>query len=280
MAKTNVRQHTRKINGKTVNVTRHDRSVSDLNMKYSKDNHSFQNDPKIESKESIKDIINKHNSEIESITNKNSSYENNKSKFNDLNLTGWKLTALKELSKKENESFKNTYNGDNRLQDREGFVVEGNGEYLVFKNYETAKNACRDYVREQIEEEPELFNQDFIRNHSYISDIDMNIIAQEESEFNREIYEEEGLDEEEIEKRIDSDYDEIYDSLKNDPFEYFVEERGLYSAEDYYNQPFVQIDEREAAEEAINIDGVAHFFASYDGDEIYLPSGAVAYRIN
>ena len=39
-------------------------------------------------------------------------------------------------------------------------------------------------------------------------------------------------------------------------------------------------DSEEAAENAIRTDGVAHFLASYDGEEIELDNGNVMYRVN
>lgn len=44
--------------------------------------------------------------------------------------------------------------------------------------------------------------------------------------------------------------------------------------------PFVQVDEKKLIEAAIRTDGVAHFLAGYDGNEMDLDGGAVAYRTN
>jgi hypothetical protein len=43
---------------------------------------------------------------------------------------------------------------------------------------------------------------------------------------------------------------------------------------------FVQVDEKKLIEDAIRVDGVAHFLSSYDGNELDLDGGAVAYRTN
>jgi hypothetical protein len=40
------------------------------------------------------------------------------------------------------------------------------------------------------------------------------------------------------------------------------------------------IDIDGASEEAVRVDGIAHFISSYDGNTIYLPNGVVAYRLN
>ena len=78
---------------------------------------------------------------------------------------------------------------------------------------------------------------------------------------------------------ISSKYDEIYDSLK-DPVDYFVEEQGIYTKEELFEQSFISIDTTEAAEDAIQTDGVAHFLSSYDGEEVELDNGNVMYRTN
>lgn len=78
---------------------------------------------------------------------------------------------------------------------------------------------------------------------------------------------------------IEKKYDEIYEEL-NDPIDYFVHTQGMYSMEDLLDASFIQIDYQEAAEDAVNQDGAAHFIAHYDGDQTDLPSGAVAFRTN
>ena len=139
-------------------------------------------------------------------------------------------------------------------------------EWLVFKDPEDAENEALADVKERLEEEPTNFNMDFLQNHIYITDIDRKIIAGDDSDYLREEYEEEDLSEDEIEKKIEEKYDEIYKALE-DPIEYFVEDQGIYSIEDLMQQNFIHIDEREAAQDAIDIDGVAHFLDYYDGEE-------------
>jgi hypothetical protein len=43
---------------------------------------------------------------------------------------------------------------------------------------------------------------------------------------------------------------------------------------------FISVDEDAMAQEAVDTDGAAHFLAGYDGDEVDLDGGAVAYRTN
>lgn len=74
-------------------------------------------------------------------------------------------------------------------------------------------------------------------------------------------------------------YDEVYEEL-GDPIQYFVHDQGIYSIDDLMKAPFISIDIDAAAQAAIDEDGVAHFLDHYDGEEVELPSGAVAYGTN
>ena len=67
------------------------------------------------------------------------------------------------------------------------------------------------------------------------------------------------------------------DALKSDPLEW-AEELGFEF--DKNRPPWLQIDTRKAAQDAVNTDGVAHFLDNYDGEEVDLDSGAVAFGTN
>lgn len=79
-----------------------------------------------------------------------------------------------------------------------------------------------------------------------------------------------------LKERIFNQWEE---GLKN-PISFLVDDQGLYTREDLLKANFISIDTDEAAKDAVRVDGVAHFLATYDGDETELPSGAVAYRTN
>lgn len=150
---------------------------------------------------------------------------------------------------------------------------EDGEEFTVFENIETAESEARIQVRNTLEEEPELFNKDFLRQHIYVSDTDRRIIADEEADAyiegldDDEIKEVAGIDdiEEAKEKLHEEVYDEWYEGLEN-PIEFLVEDKGIYSEEDLMKQSFIQIDIEEATREAVNIDGFAHFINNYDDD--------------
>ena len=199
-------------------------------------------------------------------------------------------------------------------------MFENNEEWLIYDNYEIAESSCIDYVKDQLETEPEIFNQEWLRQYIKLSDTDRRMLADDlvgeyPSDIRNEddgsrLAEEAGMSEEfdEIQEKIDeyedkgkdttkleekkellldnaeekvreNMYDDYYERLE-DPFRCLVEEDGIYSAEDFYEHYGYSIDIDEAAEDAVNTDGVAHFFASYDGNEVELDDGTVIYRVN
>lgn len=173
-----------------------------------------------------------------------------------------------------------------------GTGVNNESEWIVFRNYEQAKKAAIMKVKRDLKEEPEIFNDSFMRKHTYITETDKRMIAQEEARHiyedipNEEIIEEaksyglraENADvaREQLEQKR---AEEIQEKLDN-PFEYFVEERGLYTQEELGRQDFTRMDIQEAAEDAVETDGVGHFLDVYDGRAVELENGALAYATN
>lgn len=245
-------------------------------------------------------------------------------------------------------------------------------QWIVFDKEENAEKLALDKVTQDLEDEPETFNIDFIKEYLYLTNTDQRLIAQEDADFRIEdrdvdeivdmvdkeseysdmqeeleelqneldeiqsFYDDESnydemLDEiytgddipgefqneyryysqylaiedptayrvghadwsgtegadkiEELERSIqekkkeienwieeiteelrDKFYDEIYEALE-DPIQYFVHEQGIYSVEDLLSQNFININIEEAAQAAIDEDGVAHFLDGYDGQE-------------
>jgi len=85
---------------------------------------------------------------------------------------------------------------------------------------------------------------------------------------------------EEAADKLSSDLaDRTEKEIKDDPLGWYEDRFGSIDMDRLPS--FLSLDIREAAEDAIGTDGVAHFLASYDGDEMRLGrTGAVAYRVN
>lgn len=235
----------------------------------------------------------------------------------------WMKKAKLELEKKLGVKTKvRTYGyyenlGALALESIEGIANNGEREWIVFPDSETAEEAAVQKVREDLENEPEVFTQSWLQNFVKISETDKRIIADEEAtcyaegikdeddgdriigeaNLEEELAElQEKLDngdvtEEEFEKEKEELVDKAYEKLVeertesievslDDPIRYFVDEQGLYSTDDLLKQSFIQIDIDKAAQDAIDTDGVGHFIDVYDGSEVELPSGAVAYGTN
>lgn len=194
-------------------------------------------------------------------------------------------------------------------------VEVGSEEWYVFDDDDRAEQFALERVSDDLENEPELFSQDWLQGYMTIYDTDRRIIADEESDARldgmdeddiledadyKDEYDElqEKIDELRDEKEVDKleeeqenlissakdkvkdkYYDEIYDSLK-DPVAYFVDEQGIYSREDLLKQPFISIDIDEAAKDAVNTDGWQHFVATYDGNSTELDNEKVIVRLN
>lgn len=243
--------------------------------------------------------------------------------------------------------------------DSDSFKVEsGNEEYLVFRDSDASEKEALSQVTRMLEDEPDLFNQDWLQSFVKVSDTDIRILAGEQADsYVDDIDDDRALEE----AKMKSDYQELSDEvdelesedsdldnedsalrkqlsgnadasekddiktrldeikterktladkvkelkkkmelmiddareklradiiktwedgLENDPVGFLVDDQGLYSREDALKQSFISIDVDAAAESAVSTDGVAHFLATYSGDEIELDDDVVAYRTN
>jgi hypothetical protein len=184
------------------------------------------------------------------------------------------------------------------------YTFENGQEWLIYKNLEEAEQNAIEHVKGMLQEEPENFNQEWLKNRYFISESNKESIAEAEGEAMKEFYDEgeiedllnrvgENHDEYEVasqeekekmvSKAMDTVYNETVEQVMDEldsPIEYFVETRGIYSLEDLLKQDFMEINVDNASQDAINIDGVAHFLSSYDGDEVMLANDMVMYRNN
>ena len=180
-----------------------------------------------------------------------------------------------------------------------------------------AEKIATERVKEDLEDQPEIFNQNWLQSFITMTDTDRRIIADEEADAKMDgmgegdIISEMGVESEidettnamsELEDKGKSDtpkykklkqetekiiekakedlqekyYNEIYNNL-NDPIQYFVHDQGIYSVEDLIKQSWISIDTNEAAEDAVNTDGWAHFLS--DDDDYDTTSEGVVFFI-
>jgi hypothetical protein len=207
----------------------------------------------------------------------------------------WVVVAVRELAETENEPD-DDFAIDN--EHAEYFTVShGNREWIVFRNQDEAETYAISLVEQDINDEPEIFNQDFIFSH--ISEGGwVEFAAEEAAHFcddesdedlidqygDRGDYDEaeEREDDEAMASMIDDARDSCYSSRTDSIVEEGVESyfTGVFGRDEGVREAIriLGIDVHAAAEDAVNQDGIAHFLAHYDGDEIELPGGAYAYR--
>lgn len=182
------------------------------------------------------------------------------------NLTSGKIEgSIKDIDER-------THDGSIRI------TTEDGAEYSLYENEYDAREAARESLRNLYDDlGPEGWNKDFVERHMDISETDKELLADDLTENELDGFE--GSDEER-EQQHDEIYNRHLEGLNNDPRDYLVNDLGIYSDEDYNKANFVQVDVDALIEESIDIDGISHTLASYDGEEIELENGAVMYRTN
>jgi hypothetical protein len=176
----------------------------------------------------------------------------------------------------------------------------GSQEWYVVTNDEQEHELAVAIVKQDLEQEPEVFDQGFIERHidtdrlsrELESDVqtqrEEDLREMRERDFWRE-WEGEGFDA--PEENEDGDIeppteDQISDLAAHqteeqlrDPLAYLVD---IYGQEDAVKQAIeiAGIDVDAAAEDAVDTDGAAHFLSSYDGNTETTKSGLVFWRHN
>jgi hypothetical protein len=189
----------------------------------------------------------------------------------------------------------------------EFYATNGSTEYRVFRTEDDAEEKAIEQVREDMEESPENFNQDFIINYidggkffesaldemnlGYAEDIKSESGGNYANRLVQEMVENGILDEddalsddgEELAEEHIQDFVNLMTQEQlnegNDGFDYFVSNFGLeYTMKLVIDNNLIDID--KASRDAVNSDGIAHFISYYDGETLYLSNDYVAYRVN
>jgi len=174
----------------------------------------------------------------------------------------------------------------------------GSKEYFVSPNAETTNALAIALVKQDLEQNPEIFSPNFIESYINLdrlrrdlwSDVSNQIyespdsygiqaeIPEEEFDENDNVTNQEeidaateaGVDEEAVEAKVTE--------ILADPLEYLRDIYGPDAVKEAIRIAGINID--EAAEDAVAADGDGHFLASYDGNVNSLPSGGDYWRHN
>lgn len=226
----------------------------------------------------------------------------------------WEEIAIWELGQENNDEYEKKRD----IRKFNGIEVKsGKEEWMIFEDSDEAERYAVDLVKDDLMDDPDMFNASFIESHIYMSDTYKRVTANDLADSQTSDMDDDDVistcesmgislpdepddwDEEEngeweatadnlTSDQIDSlrddlnskMVDDIADEL-DDPIQYFIHDQGLYSnVKELLDNNVVSIDYDAAAQEAVDTDGVAHFLARYNGEETELPSGAVAYRTN
>lgn len=215
----------------------------------------------------------------------------------------WMNDALQSLRDEvDNQELEITNSSVNQF-----YASDGDAEYMVYQTEDDAETDAIERVREDLEENPEYFNQDWLMSYidagdffeqifeewnlGYADDIESESSSKYANRLIEEMVEWDVMSEDEA----DSDEaEEIADNRKYDFAEALTQDQLSQGNDgfDYYENNFGReeairlvmennlIDIDSASEGAVNVDGIGHFLSSYDGETIYLDNDAVAYRIN
>lgn len=189
---------------------------------------------------------------------------------------------LHELAEAESEDFDDLKADFEPNKHGDGYKV---ANWVIYETEDAAEAVALAQVQEDLENEPGLFNQDWLSSFideenseiffrqvyeewdsSYVSDIDKNRLEEEMADA--------GVDSEEayVEYLVNSKIEEGEGGLSHYR-DNFGEEAAAKLISD---NNLLDLD--AAAESAISTDGWAHFISHYDGNYETLPCGAVYFR--
>lgn len=228
--------------------------------------------------------------------------------FEDGEEVSWEENALEELQEYEDDDDLEITNSSS-IKNSIFYASNGDAEYIVFKSYEDAYDYAYERVEEDLYENPQYFNENWLKNQidydeakTYLTDVynewntgyANDIKLESDSKYPNRLIDEMVdagiMDEKEANSE---DAEEIAEDYMVEFVEYMTddqiaEDSGIKYYEDNFGSEDLMsmimannlLDISGATENALNEDGVPHFISTYDGNEIQLDSGYQAYRIN
>ena len=208
---------------------------------------------------------------------------------------------VKVFGKGAEKEIKGSFNHKGRygtFGESGSFKADGE-EYNWIESEDEAERIALEIVKNDLESEPEIFNQDWLQEFISISDTDIRMIASEDADSriegmsDEDILGEAGMQDEYDEEENDDKKEEILDQAREtahekisdeieseleDPIQFFVHDQGTYTVQDLMKQNFISIDTDAAADSAISADGWAHFLSLNDGNYDTTSGGVVYFR--
>lgn len=178
-------------------------------------------------------------------------------------------------------------------------TTEDGKEYMLFEDKDLAKDFAVERVADDLSDQPELFTRDWLMSHVNEDGLRDSLRADEENmnrDYVNEIEDEEDaeygtrLKAELIERGIISEDADVTDEVKEDMVGQMTDERLEdpmayldelgYEGERLMDILTPHIDLDEASEDAVDTDGMAHFLATYDGEQVDTATEHVLFRQN
>lgn len=178
--------------------------------------------------------------------------------------------------------------------------IDGGRKEWHATDYDTAEQLAVEIVKQDLDQEPEIFNKDFIErwidedklrdelhddvyggNVDYLSEASPEDFWRTAEGYGLEVPEEDedGELREPTSKEIDEAAEAMTDEQLKDPMGYLEDIYGKAEAVEQAIK-IAGIDIDAAAKDAVDTDGPGHFLGSYDGDLHEGPGGLVYWRTN
>jgi len=160
-------------------------------------------------------------------------------------------------------------------------TMDDGSEWAQYDSQEDAEEAAKESLQNIFDDVGiEGWSEGFREQFMTVDDVQAREIAIESGESLRESLEEDDLSEEKIEEQINEHIDDVENRIKEDARQYFVQDEGLMSDEEFNKAQFVTIDTDALFQESIDTDGIAHTLAGFDGEEVETKDGKLLYRTN